>query len=74
MSVALGVFTPVSLLIALTVSPMFGYSELLLGRSFVLVGVFVGIAAVTALLSFFVCVLVLRITQLAISVERGDRP
>jgi len=74
LSVAFGVVTPVSLLVALAVSPMFGYSELVLGRSFVLVGVFVGIVALTTLLTFFVCVLVLRVTRLAISVEQGDRP
>jgi hypothetical protein len=56
LSIAFGVFTPVSLLVAFAFTPMFGYSELLLGQSFVLVGVFVGIAAVTVLLSFFVCV------------------
>jgi hypothetical protein len=40
----------------------------------VLVGVFVGIVALTALLTFFVCVLVLRVTRLAISVEQGNQP
>jgi fumarate reductase subunit C len=74
LSVAFGVVTPVSLLVALAVSPMFGYSELVLGGSFVLVGVFVGIVALTALLTFFVCVLVLRVTRLAISVEQGNQP
>jgi hypothetical protein len=74
LSVAFGVFTPVSLLVALVVSPTFGFFEPLLGHSFVFVGVFLGIAALTALLSFLVCALVLRITRLAISVEQGDRP
>jgi hypothetical protein len=72
-SVAFGVFTLVSMLVDGAVSPMFGFFEPLL-LSLLLVGVFMGTATLTALLSFLVCVLVLRNTRLTISVEEVDRP
>ena len=73
--IAFAVFTPVSLLVAFGLSPLFGYVQI--SDAPQVIGVlsgFMGIAFVTAVLSFLVCALVLRVTRLAISVEQDDRP
>jgi hypothetical protein len=70
-STAFGVFTPVSLAVSIVLAQLpGGYAEMLAGPHAVLVGVFAGLAVLTGFLSFLVCILVLRVTQLSISVER----
>ena len=73
-STAFGLFTPVSLAVALVLAEITGgYAEILVGRrAFGLVGAFLGTMVITGFLSFVVCALVLRVTQLAISVEQSD--
>ena len=70
-SIAFGVFTPVSLVLALVLSETSGgYGEWLVGRRWGgLAGAFVGTVAITALLNFIVCWIVLRVTRVAISLE-----
>jgi hypothetical protein len=73
--IAFAVFTPVSLLVALGLGPLFGYIQISGAPQVIgVLSVFMGIAFVTTVLSFLVCALVLRVTRLAISVEQGDRP
>jgi hypothetical protein len=72
-SVAFGVFAPISLgvSIAIVAEITGGYADALIGLWFSgLVGAFVGAAVMMAFLSFLVCALVLRITRLAMSVEQ----
>jgi hypothetical protein len=71
-TIAFGLFTPVSLLVSLILSEITGgYAEALAKqRFFGLIGAFVGCVVITAFLSFLVCALVLRVTRLAISVEQ----
>jgi|ERR1700722_2359436 len=72
-STAFGVFSPVSLVVSVVLSEITGgYAEMLAGPHGFLIGVFAGLVVLTGLLSFLVCVLVLRVTQLIISVEQGD--
>ncbi len=66
---AFGVFTPVSLGVALVLSEISGgYGEWLVGHPWGgLAGAFVGTVAITALLDFIVCWIVLRVTRLTMS-------
>jgi hypothetical protein len=68
---AFGVFTPVSLVLALVLSEISGgYGEWLVGHPWGgLAGAFVGTVAITALLNFMVCWIVLRLTRLTIGLE-----
>jgi hypothetical protein len=71
--IAFAVFTPVSLLVAFGLGPLFGYVQISGAPNVTgVLSVFMGITFVTAVLSFLVCALVLRMTRLAISVEQGD--
>jgi hypothetical protein len=72
-SIAFGAFTPVSLLVALVLSPITGgYAEILVGRPFFgFLGAIMGTITGTWFLSFVVCALVLRVTRLSITVERS---
>jgi hypothetical protein len=72
---AFGVFTPVSLVLALVLSEISGgYGEWLMGDAWGgLAGAFVGTVAITALLNFMVCWIVLTVTRLAISLEDSPR-
>jgi hypothetical protein len=72
---AFGVFTPVSLVVALVLSEISGgYGELLVGHPWGgLAGAFVGTLAITALLNFIVCWIVLSVTRLTISLEGSPR-
>ena len=72
-SIAFGLFTPISLVVSVVLSEITGgYAEAIVGRpSFGLIGAIVGTVAMTALMSFLVCALVFRVTRLAISVEDG---
>jgi hypothetical protein len=73
--IAFAVFAPVSLLVGFGLGPLFGYVQISgVPRVIGALSVFMGIAFVTAVLSFLVCAFVLRMTRLAISVEQGDRP
>jgi hypothetical protein len=69
---AFGVFTPISLMVSLVLAEITGgYAEALAGRpSFGLIGAVVGTVVITALLSFLVCMLVLRVTRLIIGLEQ----
>lgn len=73
-SIAFGVLTPISLGVSMVLAEITGgYADAFTRLRFSgLVGAFVGAAVMTALLSFLACALTLRITQLAISVERSD--
>jgi hypothetical protein len=72
-SIAFGLFTPISLGVSLLVPIPGGYAMALGGPKFLgLIGLVVGTALTTALLSFLVCALVLRVTRLAISVEQSE--
>jgi hypothetical protein len=75
-AVAFGIFAPISFIVAIFLSPITGgYTEMLTGRRFVgLVGAFVGIAVITALLSFIACALVLWITRRIVTLEQHDLP
>jgi hypothetical protein len=68
---AFGVFTPVSLGLALVLSEISGgYGEWLVGHPWGgLAGAFVGTVAITSLLNFIVCWIVLRLTRLTIGLE-----
>jgi hypothetical protein len=70
-STAFAIFAPISLAVALGLSPITGGYAELLGRRpvFGLVGALLGAAMVIALLSFLVCATVLRVTRLRISIE-----
>jgi hypothetical protein len=73
-SIAFGVFTPISLGVSMVLAEITGgYADVLVRwRSSGVVGAFVGAVVTAAFLSFLVCALVLRITKLAISVEQND--
>jgi hypothetical protein len=66
---AFGVFTPVSLAVATVLSQLPGGYAASLGRSFSVVGVFVGVVVMTTLLSFLVCLFTLRMTRLIVRLE-----
>jgi hypothetical protein len=68
---AFGVFTPVSFVLALALSEISGgYGEWLVGHPWGgLAGAFVGTVALTALLNFIACWIVLRVTRLTVSLE-----
>jgi hypothetical protein len=72
---AFGVFTPVSLVLALVLSEISGgYGEWLIGHPWGgLAGAFVGTVAITALLNFIVCWIVLTVTRLTMSLEDSPR-
>jgi len=72
---AFGVFTPVSLVLALVLSEISGgYGEWLIGHAWGgFAGAFVGTVAITALLNFIVCWIVLTVTRLTISLEGSPR-
>jgi hypothetical protein len=73
-SIAFGLFTPISLGVSLVLAEITGgYAEALAGRRFFgLIGAFIGTVVITAFLSLLVCALVIRVTRLAISVEQSD--
>jgi hypothetical protein len=72
-STAFAVFTPVSLVVSIVLAEISGgFVEMLAGPHFALVGVFVSLVIVTGFLSILVCSLVLRVTNLIISVEQSD--
>jgi hypothetical protein len=72
---AFGVFTPVSLVLALVLSEISGgYGEWLIGHAWGgLAGAFVGTVAITALLNFIVCWIVLTVTRLTMTLEGSPR-
>ena len=72
---AFGIFTPVSLVVALVLSEISGgYGEWLIGHPWGgLAGAFTGTFAITALLNFIVCWIVLRLTRLTMSLEESPR-
>jgi hypothetical protein len=72
---AFGVFTPVSFVLALVLSEISGgYGERLIGHAWGgLAGAFVGTVAITALLDFIVCWIVLTVTRLTIGHEGSPR-
>ena len=65
-SVDFGVFTPISL----AVSMVFGEMS---GGLFGAIGAFAGALVMTVFLTLFVCALVLRVTKLAIDVEKNEK-
>jgi hypothetical protein len=73
-SIAFGVFTPISLGVSMVLGELTGgYADILVrGRYSGAVGAFIGAVVIAAILSFLVCSLVLRITKLTISVEQSD--
>ncbi len=75
-AIAFGIFAPLSFIVATFLSPITGgYTEGLVGRRFFgLVGAFLGVAVITALLSFIACSLVLWITRRIVSLEQHDSP
>jgi hypothetical protein len=74
LSIAFGIFTPISLAVSFVLAEITGgYAEILAGPKFFgLIGAFIGVALMTAFLSFLVCSVVLRITRLAQSIEQSD--
>jgi len=74
-SVAFVVFTPISLAVSMVVGEMSGgYGESLGGRRlFGAIGAFAGALVMTAFLTLFVCALVLRVTKLAMDVEKNEK-
>ena len=74
-SVAFGVFTPISLAVSMVVGEMSGgYGESLGGRRiFGAIGAFAGALVMTAFLTLFVCALVLLVTKFAIDVEKNEK-
>jgi fructose-specific phosphotransferase system IIC component len=73
-SIAFGVFTPISLGVSMVLGTITGgYADILVRwRYSGAVGAFAGVVIIAAFLNFIVCALVLRITKLAISVEQSD--
>jgi fructose-specific phosphotransferase system IIC component len=73
-SIAFGLFTPISLALSMVLAEITGgYADILVRWRFSgAVGAFVGAIVIAAFLSFLVCALVLRITRLAISIEHSD--
>ena len=72
MSIAFGLFTPISLLISILVPIPGGYALAApaVPKFLGLIGYLVGTSVTTALLSFLVCALTLRVTRLTITVEQ----
>jgi hypothetical protein len=66
---ALAVFTPVSLLIAIPLAQIPGGYAAFLGRPFGLVGAFVGVVVMTAILNFLVCLFTLSMTRRIVKLE-----
>jgi hypothetical protein len=72
-SIAFGLFIPISLGVSMLVPIPGGYALALGGPKFLsLIGLVVGTAVTTSLLSFLVCALVLRVTRITITVEQMD--
>jgi hypothetical protein len=73
-SIAFGVFTPISLAVSMVFAELTGgYADILVrGRYSGAVGAFIGAVVIAAILSFLVCSLVLRITKLTVSVEQSE--
>jgi hypothetical protein len=72
-SIAFGLFTPISLGVSILMPIPGGYAMAPGVPEFLgLIGLVVGTAVTTALISFLVCALVLRVTRLTISVEQMD--
>jgi MFS family permease len=73
-SIAFGVFTPISLAVSMVLGEVSaGYAESLGGRRFFgAIGAFAGALMMTVFLTLFVCALVLRVTKLTIDVEKND--
>jgi hypothetical protein len=73
-STAFALFTPISLVVALVLAQIpGGYAQSLIGPQFFgLVGALLGTVVMTGFLSFLVCALVLRVTQLIIRVEQNN--
>jgi hypothetical protein len=73
-SIAFGVFTPISLGVSIVLAMVIGgYADILVRWRFSgAVGAFAAAVVIAAFLSFLVCALVLRITKLAISVEQNN--
>lgn len=72
-SIAFGIFTPISLGVSILVPIPGGYALAPDVPKFLgLVGLVVGTALTTSVLSFLVCALVLRVTRLTITVEQMD--
>jgi drug/metabolite transporter (DMT)-like permease len=72
-SIAFSLFTPISLLVSIVVPIPGAYALDIGGPKFLaLIGFVLGTVVTTALLSFVVCVLVLRVTRLAIEVEQVE--
>ena len=73
-SIAFGVFTPISLAVSMVFGEVSaGYAESLGGRRFFgAIGAFAGALMMTVFLTLFVCALVLRVTKLTIDVEKND--
>jgi|SRR5579872_6668083 hypothetical protein len=71
-SIAFGLFTPISLLISILVPIPGGYALAApaVPKFLGLIGYLVGTSVTTALLSFLVCALTLRVTRLTITVEQ----
>jgi predicted permease len=65
-SIAFGVFTPISLTVSMVVGEMSG-------GPFGAIGAFAGALLVTAFLTVFVCALVLQVTKLATDVEKNEK-
>jgi len=66
---AFGAFTPVSLGIAMVLSEITGGYAAFLGRPFGLVGAFVGVVVMTAILNFLVCLFTLSMTRRIVKLE-----
>ena len=73
LSISFGLFTPISLGISI-IFPMPGGYAMAPGipKFLGFIGLIVGTAVTTAVLSFLVCLLVLRVTRLTIAVEQMD--
>lgn len=66
---AFGVFTPVSLLIAIPLAQIPAGYAAFLGRPFGLIGAFAGIVVMTTTLSFLVCLFTLSMTRRIVKLE-----
>ena len=66
---AFGAFTPVSLGIAMVLSEITGGYAAFLGRPFGLVGAFMGVVVMTAILNFLVCLFTLSMTRRIVKLE-----
>jgi hypothetical protein len=74
-SIAFGVFTPISLSVSMVLGEISGgYAESLVGRRFFgAIGAFAGALMMTVFLTLLVYALVLRVTKLAIDVEKNEK-